>query len=146
MSLKDRIDELETKAGNYDRLKEEYDKLINGIKEAVKILSNITGQDFSIKSEKGKCQPIKPFLNKIYLKFKIEDNFQLNGDQFKKEAELAGLNLNQHSVYNYFSKLGLFPGIKKIKNPGEKTRLFYQKPSEEKTEPETKIASVNHMG
>ena len=131
MGIIDKIEEIQKKADNYDRILEEYNKLKETINITIKALSDLSLTK-GLKKDKT--------FNVIYEKMKLEDNFQVT------VKKLQSMGIEKLKSYAIIAKLKKLPNIEAVKD-GKTLRLFYRNKEKINTEDkEIKFSKTSFMG
>lgn len=125
MSLANEVEELQRKAGSYDLLKEEYNRLKSKIKETIKDLNLLLGE-LGEKKSINKGVSAKPYILKYYERLKTEDGYQLTREILKKELDSQNIDIPLHTIQNIINGIKNMKGIVSVKD-GTRLRLFYDK-------------------
>lgn len=149
MGLLDEIQEMQKKTANYNLLKEEYDRLKIGIKEARDKLNDLLGSaSADIGSTTRRKVGASKVAEKLYDRMKTEDNFQVTRDMVEAEFMLADSLIDRDKLKSDSSQtmyyISIKPGVEKIKVGGVK-RLIHRKKTLT-AEDKLKIGKVSFMG
>lgn len=121
MSIMHEVEELQKKAGSYDALKGEYDKLKAQVQEALRGLNAIAGKTAK------KYGNRKLLINQLYEKMRIDDNYQLTTEQvckfLEEQGELENIKIIAGNIMHELQKM---PNVVNAKD-GKKSRLFYDR-------------------
>lgn len=146
MSLAKEIEELQRKAGSYELLQEEYEKLKLGVKEVIAKLNSLLGSHVSYRpsADKGYARGGKysPIVDKLYDNLKTIDGYKVNNAIVEQVASSLAIEVKKSAIFLIMATLAKKQGVERYK-AGRSVYLFYRKVSE--AEP-IKIEKVSFMG
>lgn len=135
MGLIHEIEEMQKKVANYDRLKEEHEKLKQQVKEAIRGLSSIS-TEIVVRRGKGKTRDLA---NYFYDKMKMEDC-----PITTKHIMEYDNNIDKSNASYILSLIKEQPNIE-MRKDGRRIILYYRK-REVSEEDKLKIGKLSFMG
>jgi hypothetical protein len=144
MSILQDIEQMQKKAGSYDMLLEEYNRLKDECREAIKRLNILIGSlDVSMKVKDNRRGRFSALMDRLYLKMKTEDGFFLTKKIISEQMEISGLPNDSGRVSDILWRMSKLSGVQKAGTHGN-MELFYQKPAS--SEEKIKFGKTSLMG
>ena len=142
MSIQDDLAELQKKATTYDNLKEEYDRMIQGLDKIKRDIEALTPKTIRMGGTSNRGIG-RAFVNEIYQRLQFEDGLQVDQKFIESQLAAKGLTINKYYV---MTKLQQCKGVEAAKD-GKKTRLFYHGPKHKQEDKlDIKLGKTNYMG